>query len=351
MEDLSNLDINHQIALQRAVNSRINDEVRPVFLSLRDELNAYFSTFEFITTKQQLAERERQVREIIEPRYAELLLLNMGLIGWLSEYELDFQLNLLAEHFETEVSEIDSNLVVKDTLNQPPQVGDNSASISIEQMQDRFTTYSVAGVLGALATSYYQQVSANNTRLAIVGTTTNNYNDGLLAKQKRDFETIMRTTAAHTESKAKARAFRSARVKKPDGKTQKGTDGYVLSAVLDSRTSAFCRNIHGTVVLWSDKSQPMPPFHYNCRTKMVPYIDGEFVSESGQNYYDWLKRQPADVQDEVLGKTKGKIFRNSGVTTAEFKKLIVNRLGEPLTIDELAEKDKRINDYLTTLKG
>lgn len=63
-------------------------------------------------------------------------------------------------------------------------------------------------------------------------------------------------------------------------------------------------------------------------------------------YYDWLKRQPASYQDEVLGKTKGMIFRNSGIDAETFRKISVDHMGRPLTLDELAAADKRVAEYL-----
>lgn len=50
-------------------------------------------------------------------------------------------------------------------------------------------------------------------------------------------------------------------------------------------------------------------------------------------YDEWLRRQPPDFQDEVLGKTKGEAFRN-GATMDQY----VDRQGNELSIDELREK-------------
>ena len=65
------------------------------------------------------------------------------------------------------------------------------------------------------------------------------------------------------------------------------------------------------------------------------------------SYYSWLKQQPAAFQDEVLGQEKGKIFRNSGIDAEEFRKITVDDLGRPLTIDEMKAADKRVAEYLS----
>lgn len=84
-------------------------------------------------------------------------------------------------------------------------------------------------------------------------------------------------------------------------------------------------------------------------------VDGELKQDpkqvsATQTYYDWLKVQPAQFQDEVLGKTKGKIFRNSGVSVDKFKTLMIDRMNKPMTIDQMAAKDKQIADYLKKIK-
>ncbi len=51
-------------------------------------------------------------------------------------------------------------------------------------------------------------------------------------------------------------------------------------------------------------------------------------------YQQWLKKQPASFQDEVLGKTKGQLFRKGGVKLDKF----VDRRGAELNLTQLATK-------------
>ena len=74
--------------------------------------------------------------------------------------------------------------------------------------------------------------------------------------------------------------------------------------------------------------------------------DGGTQVNADVSYYDWLKSQPAAFQDDVLGKTKGAIFRNAGLSTEQFKAATVDRYGNPLTIEQMAEKDELIAQYL-----
>ncbi|EMV0704242.1 minor capsid protein [Salmonella enterica subsp. enterica serovar Typhimurium] len=106
---------------------------------------------------------------------------------------------------------------------------------------------------------------------------------------------------------------------------------------------------------------------HNCRSTTVPVISAEYDfldagakraargAEGGQQvdasttYYDFLKQQPAWFQDEALGPVRGKIFRNSGISPEEFRVISVDGFGRPLTLQQMAELDKRVADYLKGL--
>ncbi|EKA4206554.1 minor capsid protein [Salmonella enterica] len=106
---------------------------------------------------------------------------------------------------------------------------------------------------------------------------------------------------------------------------------------------------------------------HNCRSTTAPVICTEYDfldagakraargAEGGQQvdasttYYDFLKQQPAWFQDEALGPVRGKIFRNSGISPEEFRVISVDGFGRPLTLQQMAELDKRVADYLKGL--
>lgn len=93
---------------------------------------------------------------------------------------------------------------------------------------------------------------------------------------------------------------------------------------------------------------------HNCRSSTAPVIKSwkELVidlpesakstraSMSGQvpddmTYQDWLKKQPVERQDDILGKTKGQLFRKGGLTLERF----VDRNGRELNLAELRAKN------------
>lgn len=54
--------------------------------------------------------------------------------------------------------------------------------------------------------------------------------------------------------------------------------------------------------------------------------------EKREGYADWLRAQPAEVQDVALGPTRAKLFREGKLAVEKF----VDPRGRPLTLQELA---------------
>jgi len=143
--------------------------------------------------------------------------------------------------------------------------------------------------------------------------------------------------------------------------------GYRWVSTLDSSTTNQCKALSDRVFLNSNKSEIkiMPPLHYGERSTTAPEINGKYSFDDSaakrpaigadgveqvsakEDYYTFLRRQPAEFQNEAFnGNEMGKVFRNAGLTNAEFSKAAIDRFGNPLTLDEMAKKNKKIMDYL-----
>lgn len=158
-------------------------------------------------------------------------------------------------------------------------------------------------------------------------------------------------------------------------------------ATLDSRTTAICRANDGKV--FPRGKGPRPPLHFGCRSLRVAVLDAdtmaqrpakpvteqqllrEFAEKRGltkppktrdglprgtkggfdefargrvrqltgrvpgeTTYQQWLGRQSAAFQDDVLGKAKGALFRRGGLRLDQF----VNRKGDELNLRDLARR-------------
>jgi hypothetical protein len=150
----------------------------------------------------------------------------------------------------------------------------------------------------------------------IIGTRAQNFGDGILAISRREATTIARTAV-------KVRWL----------------------SVLDGRTSAICRARDGETY---DVGQgPRPPAHPNCRSTTVavfksfrdlgldvddaPGLDGK--NPKAISYNDWLRTQPREFVDDVLGKEKAKVYLDGKLHLNKF----VDKAGAEYTIKELKE--------------
>lgn len=181
--------------------------------------------------------------------------------------------------------------------------------------------------------------------------------DEQLTRTLRDARAVTHTLYTHTATVTKSKVYKA---------NSDLVVGYELVAVLDRRTTQICRAFDGRQVKFTDDYQPHPPFHVACRTTEVPLLDERYRiddknarrASSGASggkqvsadlsYYDWLKTQPAWFQDDAIGKKYADIFRNSGLSAEEFRRATVDKLGQPLTILEMAEKNAKIAEYLRT---
>jgi len=161
--------------------------------------------------------------------------------------------------------------------------------------------------------------------------------------------------------------------------------GEVYTATLDSRTSPICRSLDGK--LYPVGEGKFPPQHFGCRSirvavlsatalgdrPMKPTTERQLVTEYSDlngldarrrsdlprgskgdfddyarkrvrelvgtvpahtTYQDFLSRQSASFQDEVLGVTKAKLFRSGGLKDLT---KYVHRNGTELSLSELAD--------------
>lgn len=99
-------------------------------------------------------------------------------------------------------------------------------------------------------------------------------------------------------------------------------------SVLDSRTTPTCQALSGN--RFPINSGPRPPRHAGCRSIVIEVLK-DFPPPKRETYAEWLKRQSAEVQDEILGPERGKLLRSNRYTVGDF----VDVRGQPLTLAEI----------------
>lgn len=173
------------------------------------------------------------------------------------------------------------------------------------------------------------------------GTKAKLFKDGIVALESRHAKTIVRTATQHVASASRQELYKA----NPELVKQ-----YQFVATLDNRTSAICRELDGAVFVVGEG--PLPPQHPGCRSSTIPKLGSAFdIFDKGAtrssaegyvdadlSYYQWLKKQDADFQDTALGKTRGKLFRDGGLTEKRFRELQLNANFEPMTISEMRKE-------------
>lgn len=91
--------------------------------------------------------------------------------------------------------------------------------------------------------------------------------------------------------------------------------GLRWTSILDGRTSAVCRARSGEI--YRPFEGPRPPAHFRCRSIMVPILVG-FGNITEPSYEDWLRRQPGDFIEEVLGPKRAKLFISGDISLDRF---------------------------------
>lgn len=146
-------------------------------------------------------------------------------------------------------------------------------------------------------------------------------------------EAVIITAANKAGSTARAELY------KANADVLKGEE---WTSVLDLSTTNVCMGRDGKI--YPVGEGPQPPAHYRCRSIRVPVVDQRFAAlrygstrasmqgpvSSKTTYNSWLKSQPNEIQDEVLGVERAKLFRG-GMNVDKF----TDDAGRTLSIDEL----------------
>tara|TARA_R110002020_G_scaffold472424_2_gene700448 strand:- start:5830 stop:7752 length:1923 start_codon:yes stop_codon:yes gene_type:complete len=209
---------------------------------------------------------------------------------------------------------------------------------SMEDFVGKLAGNETARVVGTFRKGYYQ--GKTNTQLVkeVIGTKAANYKDGILDVSRRNASTTVRTSVQHVASAGRSKVWEN---------NKDVVDQYEWVSTLDGKTSNQCKSLDGQK--WDIGKGPTPPIHPNCRSTTVAVLADEFkfLSEgrtrsskdgpvsADENYYDWLKKQDAAFQDTALGKTRGKLFRDGGLTAEQFRDLNLGKDFKPLSLAEM----------------
>lgn len=255
-------------------------------------------------------------------------------------------------------------------------------------LRDWLKTYEaedLARITGPIRIGMTQGESNDQIARRIFGTAQAGGADGTMELTRRDAALLARTGTNHFANQARRQYFE-------ENSELFTVEVYV--ATLDSRTTFLCASLDGQ--RFAIGKGPIPPLHPACRSLRVAELDGDLLGRrpakasterqlirefsdqrdiAGQRgglprrradlprgskgaydefarkrireltgtvqakvtYQQWLERQTATFQDDIMGVTKGRLFRRGDMPLTKF----VARDGSELTIPELARTEAK----------
>ena len=288
------------------------------------------------------------VREQNRQAYERLRLALEPELRRLAEYEIAAQAQMLRGTLPTQVSvsvgiaNVSAEQVYAAALARPMQVSKDGA-VPLNEYLRGLESGRAARIRDAIRLGYVENETIDQIVRRIRGTRANGYADGLLEQPRQHIEGMVRTAVAHTSNFARQRFYEA---------NDDLVKGWQFLATLDNRTSITCASLSGKI--FPVGQGPMPPRHINCRSTSVPVVKswrelgidlpevdpGTRSSMDGQvaadlSFSDWLRSKPASVQDEILGRTRGRLFRSNEIDVDRF----TTNKGRVYTIEELRRRD------------
>lgn len=333
----------HQIYLQRVASYEAN--TFSDYRARADRIIRDILTDDEIGSLKDLKAVEAEIRDQLGETYSEWTDLIMADMEELAGVEADFSAQMIEKAAEGVDIESPGERVFSAVKSAPVQISTDGQSRNFTAFITGFTAQEVNRVNGLVRNGYYRGMTQMEMVRAIRGTKKNRYKDGIMEISARNAGFIARTATNHTASMSRQATFH---------KNRDVLDGWRFSATLDARTTTICRRFDGEQ--FKIGKGPVPPLHGNCRSAMVPVVDKKYslFKSSGSRassgaaggaqtkkspYYDWLETQPKWFQEKVLGKTKTQLFRESGLSNDEFKRLTTNAMGEPMTIEQMRREN------------
>lgn len=212
----------------------------------------------------------------------------------------------------------------------------------------------------------------------VVGTGALKGADGMTQLTRRQVQAITRTAVSHISNNARSEFLQE---------NSDILDREQFVGTLDARTTPVCRAMDGEIFPLG--KGPIPPLHYQCRSLRVAAFNAERMGDRPANastkkqllreyaeknnlgsiatrddlprgtkgdfdkfsrarvreltgtvpasttYQKWLERQSTQFQDDTLGPTKAKLFRNGGLKLDRF----IDNNGQELSLKEIAIRD------------
>lgn len=334
----------HQVFLER-LKTQTATNFASVLPKLGNVIAQVLSTLD-TETMDQLSRRQLQ-KLLVELREQQQVLIAAATkelstsLRELSAYELTFERKLLQNLLtsagkDIPIVNVAASEAWKGTLAQPLSATGQLLEPFIATWGDK----QIAGVDAAVTRAWGEGRTVQQLMQEIRGTKKLSYKDGLVDVSRRQAEAVARTSVQHVAQQARSEVW---------GNNSDLIEGYVFVATLDGKTTQQCRSLDGKEFALG--KGPQPPVHINCRSTTIPKLPKEFdfldkgatrsskdgYVDADQSYYSWLKEQPEAFQNEALGASRAKLFRDGGLSAERFAELNLGKNFQPLTLDQMKQ--------------
>ncbi|MBX8528547.1 hypothetical protein K5D32_02670 [Pseudomonas cichorii] len=353
-EKLLNELIGHEVDLSRLSNSQVVAIIKILNSADADLRTSLIEAIDNLGTDLSAAAVDMALSTVLRINRQSFVQISLALdqlTDGLVSYELAFQQGALRAVLPTVVQEA-YPLV-------SPAFSAVKAIAQARPFQGRLLKEWVAGIETSRAAAVRDAVRAGVVEgrptaeivRTVMGSRVERYADGSLQKARRDLEAVVRSAVSHTAETASDAAYEA--------------NSDIISHVewlstLDNHTSSDCRirdRLSYTLGTYKPIGHKIPwlagpgRIHFCCRSTKLPVLksakalalnDGATrASMDGQvpesmTYAEWLGKQSAARQDEILGPERGRLMREGGLKLSSF----YNDKGKLLTLDELRERLK-----------
>ena len=326
--------IKHQIYVQRYAGGQVKDLVKyldDAQAEILRQLKTVKSLAESRTLNRKLNRIVQLQQEGLTKLSAELTAKTMDF----AEYEAEFAVRTMNTAAAAAVTLPASEQLRALVTQRPMQLaisgkaGSTVQNLTLDQAARQFAGDKANEIRRVIQTGVVEGSTVQSLTRDVVSVTN---------RHKRQAETLVRTSVNHISSEA-----RSA-VNQANDDILKGEEWV---AVLDGRTTIGCATLDGKILGFNEP--PFTPRHWGCRSVRVPVLDDRFqegglegtrASMDGpisakRTYSGWLKDQPAEFQDQMLGKERGKLFRSGKIKLDQF----VDQNYNPVSLEQLRVLD------------
>lgn len=326
--------IKHQIYLGRYAGGQVREIVKELNQVL-GQLELRLSRSQNLIQSKKLGAEIAAIQLLISEAMERVGSGITGLADALAAYEVGFAARVLKVASIADIATPDSVFVKALVSERPMQLQTSAGTfqdITIPQAAKAFSQKKGDELVRIIRRGFIQEKTVQD----MVGEITRTVN-----RDKAQAEALVRTSVQHISTEARSEITKA---------NMDIMQGHQWLSVLDDRTTVGCAALDGKIFKFGEYHPPCPR-HWNCRSTLLPalmdeYLDNEYegfrvsVGKEGPRqvsdkltYNTWLRRQGAAFQDDVLGKTKGQLFRSGGLSLDKF----VDESGAEYTLAQLRE--------------